>query len=424
VTHKNKAVRVLYSFPHKLGAGRICHTAWQQVNGLAAAGADVLAFPGVLHRPVLPSVRVRPTLAWGKFRIPYKLLGGQRALALHDYIVSKRIEKLAGQIDLIHAWPLGARRTLETARRLGIPTFLERPNAHTRFAYEVVQKECERLGIKMPAGHEHAFNADYLRLEEEEYKLADYLLCPSDFVAGTFLDHGYPPEKLVRNQYGFDEKLFSPGRQNAESSRGLTVAFVGGCAPRKGLHYALDAWLKSSAHKTGTFLIAGEFIPGYAEILSAQLAHPSVKRLGHRSDVPELMRQADVFILPSIEEGSALVTSEARGSGCVILVSEASGAICQHMENALVHSVGDVETLAGHITRLHEDRAFLAQLRVSSLRTVHEITWTAAGVKLLQAYRDTLALKRGLKNLENTFLATSGQTKNSARNHEQVQPRI
>src|SRR5262249_26481666 len=45
-------VRVLYSFPHKLGAGRICYTAWQQVNGLAAVGADVTVFPGVLHRPV------------------------------------------------------------------------------------------------------------------------------------------------------------------------------------------------------------------------------------------------------------------------------------------------------------------------------------------------------------------------------------
>src|SRR5690606_1151066 len=33
----SEPVRVLYSFPHKLGAGRICHTAWQQVNGLAAA---------------------------------------------------------------------------------------------------------------------------------------------------------------------------------------------------------------------------------------------------------------------------------------------------------------------------------------------------------------------------------------------------
>jgi len=36
---EGKQIRVLYSFPHKLGADRICTTAWHQVDGLAAAGA-------------------------------------------------------------------------------------------------------------------------------------------------------------------------------------------------------------------------------------------------------------------------------------------------------------------------------------------------------------------------------------------------
>ena len=93
---------------------------------------------------------------------------------------------MAGQIDVVHTWPLGAMRTLKTAARLGIPTFLERPNAHTKFAYEVVQEECHRLGITMPPGHEHAYNEKFLRHEEAEYALADHLLCPSDFVARTF----------------------------------------------------------------------------------------------------------------------------------------------------------------------------------------------------------------------------------------------
>lgn len=119
----SQPVRVLYSFPHKLGADRICYTAWQQVNGLAAAGAEVLVFPGVLHKPVPAGVKVRPTLARGKFRVPYRLLGTIRSCALHDHIVSRRIEKLAGQIDIIHTWPLGALRTLKAASRLapGVP---------------------------------------------------------------------------------------------------------------------------------------------------------------------------------------------------------------------------------------------------------------------------------------------------------------
>src|SRR5207244_3482788 len=149
----------------------------------------------------------------------------------------------------------------------------------------------------------------------------------------------------------------------------------GGCAPRKGLHYALEAWLQSSAHHTGQFLIAGAFVPGYAERLAPLLSHHSVRTLGHRDDVPELMRRSDVLVLPTIEEGSALVTSEARGSGCVLLVSEAAGAYCRNMENALVHSVGDVKALTDHITLLHQDRPLFDRLRASSLTTIREITW-------------------------------------------------
>jgi len=384
-----RSLRVLYSFPHKLGADRICYTAWQQVNGLAAAGAELHVHTGVLHQSVPKGVKVSPTLARGKLRISYKMIGTMRACILHDYIVSRRIEKLAGQIDIIHAWPLGALRTLKTAQRLGIPTVLERPNAHTRYAYEVVMKECERIGVALPLDHEHAFKADVLEREEAEYMVAGHLLCPSDFVVHTFKEHGFSSDKLVRHQYGFDERNYFPDltRQMSDNS-GLTVLFVGGCAPRKGLHFALEAWLQSSAHVDGTFLIAGSFVPGYAEKISSMLSHPSVHVLGFRKDVPELMRKSDVLVLPTIEEGSALVTFEARGSGCVLLVSEATGAVCKNMENGLIHRVGDVTTLAYHMSLLNTDRFLLQRLRASSLSTAHELTWSAAGHKLLGVYRE------------------------------------
>lgn len=390
---EKKSVRVLYSFPLRLGADRICTTAWYQVDGLAAAGADVTVFPAAISRPLPATVKVRPTLARGKFRVPHRLLGRMAYAWLHDCIVSRRIEKMAGQIDIIHTWPVGALETLKTAKRLGIPTVLERCNAHTRFAYEVVQKECERIGVPLPPGHEHEYNAEILAKEEAEYQLADGILCPSDFVVKTFRDRGFASEKLVRHIYGFDEKVFYPDDKPRDPKRGLTMISVGVCAVRKGLHFALEAWIKSPASKTGTFLIAGEFLPAYQQKLAPMLAHPSVKMLGHRNDVPALMRQSDLLVLSSIEEGSALVTSEARASGCVLLVSEAAGANCQHLETALVHQVGNVEMLSQHITLLHQDRAMLEELRTASLRTVPEITWVAAGMKLLQAYQKVIATK-------------------------------
>jgi len=389
-----ESVRVLYSFPHRLGAARICHTAWQQVNGLLNAGASVLVFPGSLSRELQPGAVIRPTLARGRFRIPYRVLGTERACALHDWIVSERLQRLAGKVDIVHTWPLGSLRTLKTAARLGIPTVLERPNAHTRFAYEVVRKECEKLGVVLSPGHEHAYKPRVLAKEEAEYDAAFRLLCPSDFVVQTFLDQGFSRERLTRDQYGYDESVYHSGQQVRDDQRGLTMLFVGGCAPRKGLHYALEAWLRSPASRNGKFIVAGAFVPGYAEKLSSMLAHPSVEVLGHRSDVPELMRRSDLLVLPSVEEGSALVTSEARASGCVLLVSDAAGAICRHMENALVHRVGDVDQLTEHLTLLDANRDLLEKLRGASLNTADEITWKAAGRKLLSAYKETIAAYR------------------------------
>jgi glycosyltransferase involved in cell wall biosynthesis len=397
MTAEQRPIRVLYSFPHKLGADRICNTAWQLVNAASVAGAEMIVHPGNLYRPLPPAVRVIPTLSWGKLRLPYKLFGKIRTLQMHDYIVSKRLEKLAGHIDVVHTWPVAALRTLKTAARLGIPTVLERPNAYTRFAYAVVEKECAKLGISMPPGHEHAYHGEILQIEEAEYAAADYLLCPSDFVLNSFLEAGYSSKKLIRHQYGYDPKVYTvEGRVGGRN--GLTMLFVGGVAPRKGLHYALEAWLNSPAHESGTFLIAGEFIEGYAEKMDSMLRHPSVRRLGHRRDVADLMRKSDILVLPSIEEGSALVTSEARGSGCVLLVSEAAGAICTHLENALVHKVGDVNELTQHITLLHDDRSLLNRLRSSSLNSIHKITWDAAGVRLREVYRQVCSEKQARKS--------------------------
>ncbi|WP_343225903.1 glycosyltransferase family 4 protein [Luteolibacter marinus] len=383
-------VRVLYSFPHKIGGGRICTTAWQQVEGASRAGAKMAVFTGSQARPLNGEVSVKTTLSLGKVRVPYRLIGRDLACSWHDLVTSRWLALHHREVDVVHAWPLSSLRTTRVAKQYGIPVVLERPNAHTAFAYAEVERENKEVGISLPEDHDHQFSQKRLELEEREYDEADYLLCPSDFVARTFMDRGYPESKLVRHQYGFDRSRFSSHQANGAEHDGLVMIYAGVVEPRKGLHHALKAWLASGAHEKGTFMVCGEFIPGYAELLQPMLSHPSVKVMGHRTDLPDLMSQSDVFVLSSVEEGSALVTYEARGSGCVLLVSDSSGAVCEHMGNGLIHPTRDVDALTNHIRLLDRDRALLARLRAASTADLEQLTWDEAGRKLAEVYRDVL----------------------------------
>lgn len=378
-------MRVLYSFPHKLGADRICYTAWQQVKGLVDAGAEVILYAGALTRPVPDSVEVHTTLARGRLRVPYKLVGKLRALSLHDKIVARQLKRLVGKIDLVHLWPCAALESIREAKRLGIPTLLERPNSHTRFAYEVVAAEHRRIGMETPH-HDYRPNTAVLDREEAEFAACDFLLCPSDFVMQSFRDFGFAASKLLRHQYGFDEKEYYPKAECRDLGKQFTALFVGVDPVRKGLHLAMEAWLASPACNDGVFLIAGELAEEFRSRFAANLAHPSIIQLGHRRDVPQLMRNADILVLSTFEEGSALVCAEAIGSGCVPLASDVCSGICRHGENAMVHNVGEVGTLCKHITLTYSDPSLLAGLRRGALKSRGDWTWVQAGRSLAAAY--------------------------------------
>lgn len=387
----NDSPRVLYSFPYRIGAGRICSTAWHQAEGAAFGGAKMTVLSGSIQRPFNVGVKSLNTLSFSSLRLPIRLIGTRRASQIHDWRTARWLTRNARIVDIVHGWPLASLRTIRVAKQLGIPFLLERPNAHTAYAYEASAKECEIVGIELPNGHDHHHNQKLLDHEEQEYAEADFLLCPSEFVSRTFLDRGFSDSRMLHHHYGYDHHRFSIGNQIATNGRGLVMVYVGVCEPRKGLHYALRAWLNSGAHLRGRFLICGSFVPGYAERLGTLLNHPSVEILGHRDDVPEIMKESDLFVLSSVEEGSALVTYEARGSGCVLLVSDAAGAVCRDGEDAMVHPMRNVKILAEQIRQLDQDRSLLDRLRAKSLATLGQITWNAAGQRLNNLYSEVFA---------------------------------
>jgi glycosyltransferase involved in cell wall biosynthesis len=382
-------LRVLYSFPTRLGTSGIGTTAWHQVAGLAEHGVDVTAVCATCERPLPDGVALVETLRPAGLKVPFRLLGLERTVALHDRRAAALLRRSRGEVDVVHGWPLGAERTLAAAHEIGVPGLLERPNAHTAFAFAAVEQVSRELGIPDDPSSPHAPRPERLAREEREYAAADGLLCPSDFVARTFRDAGVPEERLLRHRYGYDPARFSAdGRKSGD--RPFTAGFVGRGEPRKGLHLALRAWLGSGAAERGRFVIAGGIDDGYRTVLEPLLAHPSVEQHGHVADPAALMRECDVLVLPSLEEGSALVTYEARACGCVLVVSDRSGAACEDGVDALVHPAGDLDALTAHLRSLAGDRELLERLRAASLERAPDLTWSAAGRVLADVYAAAL----------------------------------
>ena len=381
-------MQAFYSFPTRLGTPGIGTTAWHQVAGLAEHGVEVTAVCASCERTPPEGVRVVETLRVGGIKIPFRALGFIRAVGLHDRLAAGILSRRRTDVDVVHCWPLGAERTLARAAELGLPGLLERPNAHTRFAFAAVEQACRDLGIPIDSSSPHLPRPDRLAREEREYALARGLLCPSDFVARSFLAEGVPEARLLRHRYGYDPTRFHPNGRSP-GGRQFTAGFVGRGEPRKGLHFALRAWLDSGAAEAGRFVIAGAIEPAYSRVLEPLLAHPSVEHHGHVSDPAALMRDCDVLMLPSLEEGSALVTYEARACGCVLVVSDRAGAHCAPDVDALVHPAGDLATLTRELASLVENPEKLASMRAASLAGAPKLTWSKAGEVLAGLYVET-----------------------------------
>jgi glycosyltransferase involved in cell wall biosynthesis len=86
-------------------------------------------------------------------------------------------------------------------------------------------------------------------------------------------------------------------------------------------------------------------------------AGPATRVLGFRDDADRLFRAADLFVMPSLREGSSFALLEAMGHGLAIVASDGRGIREMVGDSAIIASAGDVDAFAGAIIELASDRA-------------------------------------------------------------------
>lgn len=391
---QNHEIGVIFSFPLRLGVPGIGITALMEATSLLTQGVDVRVLCGTIEDP---NSRVKPiaeTLRIAGRKLPIRLLGRSGAARIHDRTVARYVARTIREEGstkrwIVHAWPLGAEFTFKVAESLGVTHLLERQNSHIEYARREVEVEYNTLGLSIRTDANLARPGRVLAHELKEYSLASGLLCPSEFVKDTFVSKGFSPEVLYRHHYGYNQKQFSSvNRRPAKAA--FTALFVGRGEPRKGLHIALQAWCESSIASYGEFTIIGHIDKSYRSRLAKWLSHKSVTEVGFVRNVQDYMAVSDVLLLPSIEEGSALVTYEAAACGCVPLVSSSTGVPLTPGTACMVHPTRDIQTLKSQLESLANDSLRLAKIRESCLREARDLTWDHAGQQLVRCYHQAL----------------------------------
>jgi alpha-maltose-1-phosphate synthase len=299
---------------------------------------------------------------------------------LYDAWAERRLEP-AG---FLHVWGNYGLRSLRRARSLGLTTIVERASSHPLFQARLLQEEYARWGVefRLPGAN--------LRRAVAEIQAADLTLIPSDFVRRSFLAEGYPEERLIQVPFGVDTDRFRPAEGQPEHP--FRVLFMGQVGIRKGVPYLLETWRRLGWRDAELWLV-GRVEPGFRDLLQQWAGVPGVRLLGNARDPRTSYQQADVFALPSIEEGSALVCYEALACGLPVVTTPNAGSPLRNGEEGLIVPVRDVDALAGSLEQLRANPALRRTMGQAARCQAESLTWHRYGDALAGLY-ESLAGQR------------------------------
>jgi len=266
----------------------------------------------------------------------------------------------------------------EYAKTKNIKCILDQTLAKKDFECKLLLEEEENWpGWSKYVFHIYESTQRLQRRETQEQELADYIVCGSDFVKNTLIDSGIKPDKISVIPLGFNQNLSLSRVSNLlsgdQSGNPLKILFAGSVGLRKGIPYLLDSLKILHNHIPFECKLAGSI-----EIKLDKIQEHSkfCNFLGRvpRSEMEALYKWADVFVLPSICEGSAMVTYEAMSYGLPIITTYNSGSIIRDKVDGFLVPIRDSNAIAKSLIEIFYDRYQFTEIdeRINYLKSVNE----------------------------------------------------
>jgi glycosyltransferase involved in cell wall biosynthesis len=273
---------------------------------------------------------------------------------------------------------------LKSAKDQQAKTILERGGSHIFQTDELLRAEYEKWGYRGIG-----ISKSNIDRSLQEFDSTDFIMVPSQYNVDSFVARGVPGEKMLLLPLGVNSNRFKPNLNIPDQP--FRALFVGQVSLRKGIQYVLSAWRKAQL-ANAELLIVGEIKADAAEMVRLYRDDRTIRWLGHVSDTVPIYQSAHVFIFPSIEEGSALVTYEAMACGLPSLVTHNAGSLVRDRLDGFIVPVGDSDALSERLCWLHDHPDARLGLARSARAAIESMTWDRYGESLLRFYQRCIGL--------------------------------
>ena len=335
---------------------------------------------------------IRPTVTSPLRRAPWRGLVRNRGRDRLNAEFSAALDRADPATTAAYFWPDPPVELIRHAKRLGIPTFREMINGACATSLHILDAAYSRLGMHP----DHSITPQHVVIENEVLNEYDFIFASNPEVEKSLKRLGIPDDVILPTTFGWDEQRFA-GSESLARHSGLRFVFVGTLCVRKGLPDLLEAWRQATVD--GELVLAGK--PEGREMSALVRAHSRsgrVRALGHVRDVGRVLRSADVFAFPTLEEGGPQVTYEAAGCGLpVITTAQGAARIIVDGENGLIVEPGSIPQLVDAIRLLAGNPELRTRLGAAAQRDAQRFTYRRVGAHRSQLMTQALARFRGLE---------------------------
>jgi glycosyltransferase involved in cell wall biosynthesis len=328
---------------------------------------------------------------------PFRFLEKKMGLKINpfklvNFLYGKSIHLNLPQCKIYHTWLHISPEAIKKAKKQGATLILEGANSHPSNALEILNKE-----FRILKKNDLIQSSSILKEWNKVMPLFDYVMCPSDFVYESFLKYGFKKEQLKKVPYGVHIEDFKVRKKKKDNK--FRAVFVGSVQVRKGIHYLLQAWDELKL-KDAELIIVGRAGPDCLDIVNKYKNKKNIKFIGFEPKPQKYLEDADVFVSPSLEEGSALTCYEAMASGVPLIATFNTGSIARDNKDGFIVPIRNVIKLKEKIKYMYDNPEMSKNMGKSAREYVENFTWEKYSENVSKEYESILNAR---KNKEKQF---------------------